>query len=175
MLKKFLLAVACGFLAVPNSGSAAEVTYSDTHGSHCRQLVEKSELSTYTCRGPKGRSLTVVDAGMIGGILFGAGQKQVEWQPSTQIAGDGIGKKVEWRSLSGAPYAAIHRMHTPRGSVLVVTHLSSSGSCHVGYVDGATPSANIKAAELADTSRDTFRCGIDKTTTIGRRLYGDAS
>ncbi|MFK5595881.1 hypothetical protein ACFZ8E_02570 [Methylobacterium sp. HMF5984] len=166
-----LLTAICGGLIVSGGTMAAEVTYSDTHGSHCRQLVEHSELSTYTCRCPKGRSLTVFDAGMIGGLTHGSGPEAQKWQPATRITGDGIGKKVEWRSVAGVPYAAIHRVHTPRGSVLVITHLSVAGGCHVGYVDGALPAANARAAAIADASRDRFRCGTDKAETVGRKLY----
>ena len=168
-----LLTAICSGLVVSGGATAAEVTYSDTHGSHCRQLVEHSELSTYTCHGPQGRSLTVFDAGMIGGLTHGSGLETQKWQPATRITGDGIGKKVEWRSVAGVPYAAIHRVHTPRGSVLVITRLSGTGGCHIGYVDGAIPAANARAAAIADASRNGFRCGTDEAETVGRKIYDD--
>ena len=170
-----LVLITCGLIAAPAAASATEVTYTDTHGAHCRQSVAHTELSTYTCRGPAGRSLTVVDAVMSGGITYGRGPQAEAWQPGTRITGDGIGKKVEWRSLAGVPYAAIHRMHTPGGSVLVVTKLSAAGGCHAGYVDGAQPGANARASALADSARDSFRCGVDRAATIGRRLYDAAT
>lgn len=171
-MRSALVALAC-LVVTAVTAKAAEVIYTDTHGQHCRQITENSELSQYTCKGIAGRTIAVSDAVMIGNLHYGAADESL--QPSTRITGEGIGKKVEWRLADGRPYAAIHRVLTPGGSVLVVTRLDRVKACHAGYVDGRSPDANGVAAGLAETARVSFRCGIDKPTTVGRKLYGMAS
>ena len=56
-----------------------------------------------------------------------------------------------------------------KGQVLVVTRLGPGGVCHVGYVDGrANPDANELARKIADEHARKFRCGKDRTVTLGK-------
>ena len=76
------------------------------------------------------------------------------------------------------PFATIMRWGTTvttetdtpsKGQVLVVTRLGPGGVCHVGYVDGrANPDANDLARKIADEHARKFRCGKDRTVTLGK-------
>ena len=92
---------------------------------------------------------------------------------STQTFGgfNSVGKKVEWRLKDGVPIATILRWtvaydpedSTKEKSWLVVTKLEDGNSCHMGYVEGAYPSANEKARMLADTAAEAFSCKTGET------------
>lgn len=78
---------------------------------------------------------------------------------------------VEWRlDSSGKPFATIHRYYSmetdtsgemTRTSVLIVTALNPGAdpeSCHVGYIRGSIPNANVLARDLADNTAREYDC-----------------
>ena len=150
---------------------AETVVYTGTRGPSCRQIELHAELSQYECRGPAAYRFVVKDAVTVAGIVFGINQSGGALQPLARVKGEGIGPKVERHLFDGRPFAAVHRVFTQEGPVLVVTRLSSSGACHAGYVDGALPNANVIAAKIADASRSGFRCGTNKPQIVGRQIY----
>ena len=85
-----------------------------------------------------------------------------------------VGNKIEWRRKDSKPIATILRWtvsYDPENSEktktwLVVTKLEPDQSCHMGYVEGATPNANEKARALADAQASGFSCATSKPIFI---------
>ncbi len=85
-----------------------------------------------------------------------------------------VGNRIEWRRRNGTPVATILRWtvsYDPENSEktktwLVVTKLEADQSCHMGYVEGATPNANEKARALADAQAPGFSCATGKPIFI---------
>ena len=88
---------------------------------------------------------------------------------------------VEWRALSGKPFAIIQRWHIadtsdadkngrPIGKpMLALTPLPPGPVCHVAYIDvKANPDANELARKAADEVARGFKCGTDEIKVIGK-------
>lgn len=77
---------------------------------------------------------------------------------------------VEWRYRGGVPIAAIERWSVTKDSEgnsatwLVVNALKNSGSCHMHYIAGSFPDANVAARRAADTKAEAFDCETGKPT-----------
>jgi hypothetical protein len=87
---------------------------------------------------------------------------------------------VEWRALSGKPFAIIQRWHIADTGdednngrplakpLLVVTRLPPGAVCHVAYIDvKANPDAIELARKAADEIARGFSCGKDEVKVIG--------
>lgn len=162
---------------------AQSVVYSDTKGKPCRQLRTDHELSEFQCMGPAGQRVVFTDMGLMFGVMFGAANNH---QPPFR-AGDGsIGNKIEWRlNPAGQPYAAIYRafvgeepqwpQKATTQQVLVVTKIDGERACHIAYVSAHMPKANARAADIADGTAESFRCGTDTPLKVGnpRPFVGD--
>jgi len=82
-----------------------------------------------------------------------------------------LGPQVEWRLEGGRPFAIIYRYTIseamPGGrSMLAVESIGRAGrpGCLVALIT-ATPAANARARQIADTRARTFRCGRDQRLT----------
>jgi hypothetical protein len=115
------------------------------------------------CRGRNGITLFVreddarfdIDAGVDNG----------EWESATPL--NELGPQLEWRMEAGRPFALIYRYTIseamPGGrSMLAVESVGRTGrpGCLVALIR-ATPAANARARQIADTRARTFRCGRD--------------
>ncbi|MCB8823181.1 hypothetical protein [Microvirga rosea] len=163
----------------PPTGTITAV-YSDTQGKTCKQIVSESEFSHWSCSAPGGRRAQFMDTGLVAAVRFGD-STNTQLEPGFQVSGGMIGKKIEWRVRDGRPFAGILRYFT-RGAddkpsqVLVVTKVNGNEACHIGYVSARLKNANQQAAEVADNTAHTFKCGTDRPIRIGNpqiRLESD--
>ena len=98
-----------------------------------------------------------------------AGVDNNEWESPSPF--NELGPQVEWRLESGRPFAIIYRYNIPaeaagRRSMLAVESIGRTGrpGCLVALIT-ATPAANARARQIADTRARTFRCGRDARIT----------
>ena len=98
-----------------------------------------------------------------------AGADNGEWESPAPL--NQLGPQVEWRLEGGQPFAIIYRYTIseamPGGrSMLAVESIGRTGhpGCLVALI-AATPAANARAREIADTRARTFRCGRDARLT----------
>jgi hypothetical protein len=82
-----------------------------------------------------------------------------------------LGPQVEWRLEGGRPFAIIYRYSIAEAaaggrSMLAVESIGRAGrpGCLVALIT-ATPAANARARQIADTRARTFRCGRDQRIT----------
>lgn len=164
----------------PFPSGAVTAKYSDTQGRTCKQIVSESEFSHWVCSAPGGRKVQFMDTGLVAAVRFGE-STNTELEPGFRVAGDMIGKKIEWRIREGKPFAGILR-HFTRGAddnpsqVLVVTKVNGKEACHIGYINARLKNANQQAAEIADNTAHAFKCGTDRPVRIGNpklRLESD--
>jgi hypothetical protein len=81
---------------------------------------------------------------------------------------------IEWRLKDGKPIAVIQRWAVNSDTEvpekiktwLVVTKLEPNNSCHMAFVEGALPDANVKARLAADQNSGSFQCAIGKPEVI---------
>jgi hypothetical protein len=95
-----------------------------------------------------------------------AGVDNGEWESATPL--NELGPQLEWRMEAGRPFALIYRYTIaeamPGGrSMLAVESIGRTGrpGCLVALIT-ATPAANARARQIADTRARTFRCGRDE-------------
>jgi hypothetical protein len=95
-----------------------------------------------------------------------AGVDNGEWESPTQL--NELGPQLEWRLEAGRPFALIYRYNIPEAmaggrSMLAVESVGRTGrpGCLVALIR-ATPAANARARQIADTRARTFRCGRDE-------------
>ncbi len=95
-----------------------------------------------------------------------AGVDNGEWESAASM--NELGAQLEWRSEGGRPFALIYRYvmqeAMPGGrSMLAVESIGRPGrpGCLVALIR-ATPGANVRARQIADTRARTFRCGRDR-------------
>jgi hypothetical protein len=95
-----------------------------------------------------------------------AGVDNNEWESPAPL--NELGPQVEWRLESGRPFAIIYRYTIaeamPGGrSMLAVESIGRTGrpGCLVALIT-ATPAANARARQIADTRARSFRCGRDQ-------------
>ncbi|WP_262267302.1 MULTISPECIES: hypothetical protein [Microvirga] len=157
--------------ASPPPSGAVTAVYSDTQGRTCKQIASESEFSHWSCSAPGGRRAQFMDTGLIAAVRFGD-STNTELEPGFQVSGDMIGKKIEWRVRDGKPFAGILRHFTRDADdnpsqVLVVTKVNGREACHIGYINARSKNANQQAAEIADNTAHTFKCGTDRPVRIG--------
>ncbi len=94
-----------------------------------------------------------------------AGVDNGEWESAAAL--NELGPLLEWRSEGGRPFALIYRYTIaeamPGGrSMLAVETIGRPGrpGCLIALIT-ATPDANARARQVADTRARTFRCGRD--------------
>ena len=95
-----------------------------------------------------------------------AGVDNGEWESASQL--HELGPQLEWRIERGRPFALIYRYiiaeAMPGGrSMLAVESIGRSGrpGCLIALIN-ATPNANARARQIADSRARTFRCGRDQ-------------
>ena len=98
-----------------------------------------------------------------------AGVDNNEWESPSPL--NQLGPQVEWRLEGGRPFAIIYRYTIseamPGGrSMLAVESVGRTGrpGCLVALIT-ATPAANARARQIADTRARTFRCRRDQRIT----------
>ena len=94
-----------------------------------------------------------------------AGVHNEEWESPAPL--NELGPQVEWRLEGGRPFAIIYRYTIseamPGGrSMLAVESIGRAGrpGCLVALI-AATPAANARARQIADSRARAFRCGRD--------------
>jgi len=127
----------------------------------------EGDWSNRRCPGRNGVTLFVneddarfdVDAGVDNNV----------WESAAPL--NELGPQVEWRLEGGRPFAIIYRYNIseamPGGrSMLAVESIGRAGrpGCLVALIT-ATPAANARARQIADTRARTFRCGRDQRLT----------
>ena len=95
-----------------------------------------------------------------------AGVDNGQWESAAAL--NELGPQIEWRMDGGRPYAIIYRYNVPEAlpggrSLLAVESVGRPGrpGCLLALIR-ATPAANARARQIADTRARTFRCGRDQ-------------
>ncbi|HYD12446.1 MAG TPA: hypothetical protein VEC11_06335 [Allosphingosinicella sp.] len=98
-----------------------------------------------------------------------AGIDNGEWESPAQL--NELGPQLEWRREGGRAFAVIYRYTIPEAlpggrSMLAVESIGRRGrpGCLVALLL-ATPNANARARQIADTRARSFRCGRDRRIT----------
>jgi len=98
-----------------------------------------------------------------------AGVHNDEWESASQL--NELGPQLEWRLEGGRPFALIYRYNIPEAmaggrSMLAVESIGRTGrpGCLVALLR-ATPAANARARQIADSRARSFRCGTDQRIT----------
>ena len=98
-----------------------------------------------------------------------AGVDNGEWESATPL--NELGPQVEWRIDGGRAFAIIYRYNIPEAmaggrSMLAVERIGTRTrpGCLVALIT-ATPAANARARQIADSRARTFRCGRDQRIT----------
>jgi hypothetical protein len=172
MLSKCSLLALLVALSLPTLSHAAESMMLPARGNACKSLPADQESVYWRCQGPGGYSFTYVDHVTLGGLAFGLQGREgaitddLSWTP----ADPGIGSRIEWRILSGRPFAAIvsrwRQIDTRTGQISVSEFLavkvSERGGCLVAALGALRPNALVDAESIADKLAPAFRCGVDK-------------
>ncbi len=170
-------------MASPAAAQTIESAFTDFDLKKCRHIpgAVEEDYGEWHCKGYGGMPVWMGAGDQRVMISFGPRAKEEPAAHQTLASFNGEGKKIEWRLDKSAnqrrPFAAIMRWSTTkpddkgdqiRGEVLVVTRLSPSAVCHVGYVDGrANRNANELAREIADKHAREFRCRKDTPVVLG--------
>ena len=95
-----------------------------------------------------------------------AGVANEQWESAAPL--NELGPQLEWRVEGGRPFALIYRYTIPEAmaggrSMLAVESIGRRGrpGCLVALIT-ATPDANARARQIADSRARTFRCGRDR-------------
>jgi hypothetical protein len=179
-MRKISLILAAGaVVAAPVSVFAAESAYTDFDPKKCRHVPgrEAEDYGEWFCKGLGGIPVHMHAGDQRIYVSFGRNAKNEPAASQTLATFNGEGRRIEWRTEKGVPFAAIMRWSTTRtddrgdpvrGATLVVTRLGTGGVCHVGYVDGqANRNANVLAREIADRHARKFVCDKDKPIVLG--------
>ena len=173
MSRNFTLAALLVLASAP--ALANESAYTPTSGAGCRQMDDHSELASWECRGPKGYTIGLSDAGVSVGVDFWRGGAE---KPGSGVSWPGrFGKLIEVRLSNGAPTAAILRIwrfsKDRNGEMdtsseknareeLLVLKVSARGACRVGQIAARQPRANEAARKMADGVTATTPCAGDE-------------
>ncbi|NMD08712.1 MAG: hypothetical protein GYA66_12130 [Phyllobacteriaceae bacterium] len=167
------------FLASPALAGFDSV-YTDFILDKCQRVTpetsgEDGESSgVFECKGQGKYVVTFVEGDLRSFVSFGTETADHCSFHQTFSGFNSVGNKIEWRRKNGKPIATILRWtvsYDPENSEktktwLVVTKLGKNDSCHMGYVEGATPNANEKARALADAQASGFSCATSKPIFI---------
>jgi len=187
-----LPALAVLLLASPVDDAAAQAVqsqYTSTAAKMCRtharsKASDEMPWVELACRGRGGYVVRVSDIDLRMTISVGRTIAAAAKEPA---AAKHFGPfnhahdTVEWRSITGKPFAIIQRWSlsdnenlAPSGrpgevAMLVVTRLPPGPVCHVAYIDAkANPDDhNALARQVADEQAAAFRCSTDKTAIVG--------
>jgi hypothetical protein len=159
----------------PMAAGAAEVTSSVTNFDLARcKMIEPADqyvhAGTWACKGFGAVSIVQSSTDDRSYAAFGQdGMKHCSFRKTFSPFNTAL-SPVEWRIKGGKAFAAIERwsvVKDDRGhsvTWLVVNALRKGDSCHVHYVSGSYPDANIVARRAADRLAAAFDCGNDVPT-----------
>lgn len=181
------LTILLGATSLASADSIGSV-YTSMADKDCRKVSNlKLDGDDYaaerTCRGPAGLVVVKSEDDLRETITVGRSATAADKEPA---ASQGFGpfnsttNTIEWRVLSGKPFAMIQRWHIadnddpekngrPKSKqMLVVTRLPPGAVCHVAYIDvAANPAANEVARKAADDLARGFDCKTDKVSVVG--------
>ena len=161
-------------------------TYTSTAPKDCRVISAGNGIDDSTirvCPGMAGLKVLVSEDDLRETVSVGRNRAAAAKEPAAQ-AGFGpfnsTTATIEWRALSGKPFAIIQRWHIADASdeddngrpigkpMLVVTRLPPGPVCHVAYIDvKANSDVNELARKAADEVARGFNCGKDEVKVIG--------
>jgi len=164
---------------------AVESAYTTFDSNKCRHTAGRDveDYGSWLCPGYRGIPVRLAAGDQRMYVSFGRNAAREPAAGETIDHFNDVYKgTIEWRlerKPNGKlePFATILRWNymanvddaNASGRMLVVTRLGPGRVCHVGYVDArANPDANELARKLADEKARTFRCGKDKTQTVGK-------
>lgn len=168
-------------LALATPAAAANTsTYTDFKLDACQRVTpetsgEDGESSgVFECKGYGQYVVTFAEGDLRSFVSFGTESADHCSFRQTFSGFNSVGQKIEWRLKDGNPLATIFRWTVSYDSAdsaktktwLVVTKLEDSNSCHMGYVEGASPNANAAAQKLADDFAEDFSCKTSKPVFI---------
>jgi hypothetical protein len=177
-MRLFLALIFAAFGALPASAGEITSTYSELDLAKCETLLQSDdEGGSYEgkCPGYGGNFVMVWEGDLRQYLAYGP--KARSQCTSAQTFGHFnhvLGSRLEWRLDGGKPFATILRWHTDTGeegakqSWLVVTKLAENDACHVAYVDGRLPDANLIARQRADGMARSFDCAKDMPEVVSR-------
>lgn len=161
-------------------------TYTSTAPKDCRVRSAGNGVDDSTirvCPGKAGLVVLVAEDDLRETVSVGRSRKTAADEPAAQAwfgPFNSSEHRVEWRAVSGKPFAIIQRWHIADGddldakgrpntkAMLAVTRLPPGAVCHVAYVDAAAnPNANELARAAADQHARDFKCGKDAIKVIG--------
>jgi hypothetical protein len=173
-------------LIPPANAQTIGSSYTSTAPKDCRVTSAGNGVDDSTirvCPGMAGLKVVVSEDDLRETVSVGRNRATAAREPAAQ-AGFGpfnsTTTTVEWRALSGKPFAIIQRWHIadtgdadkngrPIGKpMLAVTRLPPGPVCHVAYIDvKANADANELARKAADEVARGFKCGKDAVKVIG--------
>jgi hypothetical protein len=157
-MRRIVFALLFSMLAV---SARAEVIFTPTQGSAC-QDYSKPESGYWTCQGPGGYVVGLMDEGNVAAVAIGprsGAPRKLDIVSQFRGAGQVFGPKVEWHTMNGKPHAAALRVwrlstiptdHEKQLQELHVFSIDGVNSCVFATVDAEQPDANIKAAAFGD-------------------------
>jgi hypothetical protein len=174
-------------LIPPANAQTIGSSYTSTAPKDCRVTSAGNGVDDSTirvCPGMAGLKVVVSEDDLRETVSVGRNRATAAREPAAQ-AGFGpfnsTTTTVEWRALSGKPFAIIQRWHIadtgdadkngrPIGKpMLAVTRLPPGPVCHVAYIDvKANADANELARKAADEVARGFKCGKDAVKVIGK-------
>jgi hypothetical protein len=174
-------------LIPPANAQTIGSSYTSTAPKDCRVTSAGNGVDDSTirvCPGMAGLKVVVSEDDLRETVSVGRNGATAAREPAAQ-AGFGpfnsTTTTVEWRALSGKPFAIIQRWHLadtsdadkngrPIGKpMLAVTRLPPGPVCHVAYIDvKANADANELARKAADEVARGFKCGKDAVKVIGK-------
>jgi hypothetical protein len=180
-----LLSAASGLMSGANAQTIGS-SYTSTAPRDCRVSSADTGVDGSTirlCPGKAGLKLLISEDDLRETVSVGRNRAEARKEPAAQVwfgPFNWTSATVEWRAISGKPFAIIQRWHLADNSdqdkdgrptakpMLAVTRLPPGPVCHVAYVDvTANPNANALARKAADEIARGFQCGKDKVKVIG--------
>lgn len=174
MLTRYRIAAPLLVALAAASGPAAAQLYNsawtDLTFDDCTVITTDDFGSTWACPGLKGLPVMVRESERRFRISYGLTSTAEKAADQTLPPVNTPAGEIEWRvsNAEGSykPFATIVKFDVEdagesTGAVLVVTKIAPGATCHVAYVDAATPDAEKLARQAADEKARDFDCTND--------------
>jgi len=163
-------------LAFATAGHAdVKSVYTKIDLKKCKQTEKADEYvfgGSWRCKGVGGYDVYVSSMDDRESAAFGKRTEKNCSGLKTFNGFNNLGNTVEWRVRDGKPFAAILRWtvsvdpedSNKTATWLVVNKLENGAACHMHYVAGSYPDANVAAQRAADDLAGEFKCDTDTPT-----------
>ncbi|MDP3316926.1 MAG: hypothetical protein Q8M47_12785 [Devosia sp.] len=164
------LALALLALPAPAYAQLFNSAWSELKFEDCTVVSTDDFGSTWACPGLKGLPVMVRESERRFRISYGLTSTTEKAADQTLPPVNTPGEEIEWRvsNAEGSykPFATIVKFDVETdgkatGAVLVVTRVAPGATCHVAYVDTASPDAEKLARQAADEKAQDFDCAAE--------------